>query len=337
MDRVNWSNHILEPVLITYNRSKDLQETLNRFIEAGLTNIKLHVLDNSSTDDTKSVVFEAQKIWSNLTYHCNKYNIGGNANILRAVEISSSEYSWIIGDDDAWHLENIEELSTALKNGDADIVRLGWLVSPQSRGSVLDMLNLADSEKMLFASMSMISATIIRRTLITPYLPYAYMGISDAYPQLIPIMRLVTRQPLRVYTVKQNLITHTPNTTPGYYFGDLEWYSSWFRISRFIEESRLRKMFVAEVAIYMCRKKPGSLNEFIWTIKVALNYKALGVNQWPYLLSMLAYGPGWRGRTASLMIIYAVFPMKIARLLRKIYICITGRDDKGLRFDRSRL
>jgi glycosyltransferase involved in cell wall biosynthesis len=337
METIRWNNQQLEPVLITYNRSADLQRTLNAFIEARLTDITLHVLDNASTDDTKSVVIAAQAQWPNLLYHRNQYNIGGNANILRAVEISTSEYSWILGDDDAWHIEDISELCAVLHEGTADIIRLGWLASPLSKGCIKEAVDLASTETMFFASMSMISATIIRRTIITPNLPHAYMGVSDAYPQLVPIMRTITRRPLRIYTVKRDLMTHKPSTTPGYYFGDLEWCSSWFKISRFLECSRLRKLFVGEVLTYMCRNKPGPLNEFIMLIKVALNYKALGIDQWPYLFSMIAYGTGWRGRIASLMIIYAVLPMKVATLLRKIYLFITGRKDKGLQFDQSRL
>lgn len=332
-----WDNRKLEPVLITYNRASDLQCTLDAFIDAGLTGIRLHVLDNASTDDTASVVAAAQVRWPNLTYHRNQYNIGGNANILRAVEVSASEYSWILGDDDAWHLEDISELCSVLQDAKADIIRLGWLASEESRGRMESAIDLAQKENMLFASMSMISATIIRRTIIIPNLPHAYMGVSDAYPQLVSILRTITRQPVSIYTVKQDLMTHTPSTTPGYYFGDLEWCGSWFRIGRFLENPGLRKLFIGEVVSYMCRNKPGPLNEFIRLVQIALNYKALGVDQWPYLLSMLAYGTGWRGRIAGLMVVYALLPMKVATWLRKIYLYASGRTDKGLRADRSRL
>ncbi len=336
-DLIAWDNQKLEPVLITYNRSADLQRTLAAFLEAGLTGIKLHVLDNASTDETASVVAAAQVQWPNLAYHRNAYNIGGNANILRAVEMAASEYSWIIGDDDAWQLEDISELCAVLHDGKADVIRLGWLVSPASRGKMLEAVELLEKEKMFFASLSMISATIIRRDIIKPSLPHAYMGISDAYPQLVPILRSVGQRPLQTYTVSRDLMTHTPSTTPGYYFGDLEWWSSWFRMSRFVEDKKLRRIFVAEVASYMSRNRPGFLSEFMVLVKTELNYKALGVNQWPYLLSMLAYGAGWRGRVIGLMVIYGILPMRAATWLRKIYFIVTGRSDKGLRFDRSRL
>jgi glycosyltransferase involved in cell wall biosynthesis len=336
-DPIVWDNRKLEPVLITYNRSADLQRTLTAFLEAGLTDIRLHVLDNASTDETAAVVAAAQVQWPSLTYHRNQYNIGGNANILRAVEIASSEYSWIVGDDDEWHLDDISELCAVLQGGKADVIRLGWLVSPQSRGKYLDMLGLVKSEKLFFASVSMISATIIRRSVIIAHLPHAYMGIGDAYPQLVPLLRAVTRQPLTAYSMCRDLMLHTPSTTPGYFFGDLEWYSSWFRMNRFIEDKECRTRFTSEILGYMTRNRPGWVNELLWLGKVAINYKALGVNQWPYLFSMFAYGIGWRGRIAVLMLLYLLIPMKIAAGARKLYFRVTGRTDKGLRFDRSRI
>jgi len=334
---VNWDNQKLEPVLITYNRSAELQRTLTAFIDSGLTFIKLHVLDNASTDETAAVVASAQARWPNLSYHRNITNIGGNANILRAVEISGSEYSWIIGDDDAWHLEDISELTAVLHDSKADIIRLGWLVSPQSRGRLLEAAELVEQEKMFFASLSMISATIIRRDIIKPNLPHAYMGISDAYPQLVSILRSIKQRPLLTYSVNRDLMTHTPSTTPGYYFGDLEWCSSWFRMSRFLKDRKLRQIFVHEVVSYMGRNKPGRFSEFMGVAKIALYYKALGVNQWPYLLSMLAYGEGWRGRVAGVIALYSMLPQPVATRLRKAYLFLAGKPDKGLRFDRSRL
>lgn len=332
-----WNNQKLEPVLITYNRSAELKRTLCAFLDAGLTDINLHILDNASTDNTPSIVASAQARWPNLTYHRNQYNIGGNANILRAVEISSSEYSWIVGDDDDWHLEDISELCAALADAKADIIRLGWLVSQETRAEYRDALNLVKSDKLFFASISMISATIIRRSLLIKHLPHAYMGIADSYPQLVPVLRAISQQPLLVYSVSHNLMTHTPSTTPGYFFGDLEWYSSWFRMSRFIETDDCRSLFVSEIVGYMTRERPGVFNEFLWLVKVAFNYKALGVNQWPYLFSMFAYGAGWRGRVVLLMLLYLLFPMKVAKAARKLYFRMTGRADKGLRFDKSRI
>jgi hypothetical protein len=52
---------------------------------------------------------------------------------------------------------------------------------------------------------------------------------------------------------------------------------------------------------------------------------------------MLAYGEGWRGRVAGVIAIYSMLPKPVATRLRKAYLFLAGKPDKGLRFDRSRL
>lgn len=334
---VLWDNNKLEPVLITYNRADHLEKTLQTFFDAGLSTVRLHVLDNASTDRSPDVVQKFRRRWDNLIYHRNKYNIGGNANILRAAEIPDSEYSWIIGDDDEWHLDDLGELLTVLKSGKADIIRLGWLASDSGRGKTISGMELALNEKLFFASVSMISATIIRRSIVCSHLPQAYQNTGDAYPQLVAIMRALQEAPVKVFTLSADLMTHTPNAAPGYYFGDLEWYSAWFRSSRFLNDRRLRSKFNSEVSDYFKRRKPSFLKGLDWYIKVALNYKALGINQWPYLFSMLAYGNGWRGRILLVMLAYAILPESVARQLRKLYLKSKNRQDRALKPDHSRL
>lgn len=327
---------MLEPVLITYNRASCLRKSLEAFFNTGLSGMRLHVLDNASTDNTSEVVSEFQKKWPNLKYHKNKYNIGGNGNILRAIEITDSEYCWIIGDDDDWHLQFIDELIEILCSQDADIIRLGWLVDDRNKGKYVPAMDLARTEPLFFASISMISATIIRRNIAAAHLPSAYMNIGDAYPQLVSTMLSIQEKPLTVYSTKNDLMTHTPNTAPGYYFGDLEWYAGWFRTSRFLQDKNLRIKFNGEITKYMTRDRSNK-NGCLWLIKVALNYKAQGINQFNYLLSMMAYGDGWRGRIFLVLLAYCLMPGCLAGGLRRFYRKIYKLPERTLTVDRSRL
>ncbi|MCQ8118683.1 glycosyltransferase family 2 protein [Methylomonas rosea] len=333
---IEWNNNVLAPVLITYNREKCLKSTLQKFISAGLVGIELCVLDNASTDNTSSVVADFQKIWPALKYHKNKYNIGGNGNILRAIEITDSEYCWIIGDDDDWHLQFINELIEVLSSQDADIIRLGWLVDDLNKGKYVPAMDLARTEPLFFASISMISATIIRRNIAAAHLPSAYMNIGDAYPQLVSTMLSMQDQPLMVYSTRNDLMTHTPNTAPGYYFGDLEWYAGWFRTSRFLQDKKLRIKFIGEITQYMTRDRSNK-NGCLWLVKVALNYKAQGINQFNYLLSMMAYGDGWRGRIFLVLLAYCLMPGYLAGGLRRFYRKLYKLPERTLTVDRSRL
>jgi len=162
------------------------------------------------------------------------------------------------------------------------------------------------------------------------------MNIVDAYPQLVPAILAIQQRPLLVYSTKNNIMTHTPNTAPGYYFGDLEWYLGWYRTSRFLQDKKLRIKFNGEITQYMTRGRSNK-NGCLWLIKVALNYKAQGINQFNYLLSMMAYGDGWRSRILIVLLVYCLMPGRLAQGLRKFYRKLYKLPDRTLNVDRSRL
>jgi glycosyltransferase involved in cell wall biosynthesis len=327
---------LVEPVLITYNRSVSLSETLNAFFAAGWGDNIFHVLDNASTDGTMDVVRSFQECWPNLRYHRNAWNIGGNANIMRAVEISQSEYHWVIGDDDAWFFAGADELQNVLAEKRADIIRLGWLVGDDSRGKYVFAKDLANSEKLFFSSTSMISATILRRSLVTKCLPEAYQNISNSFPQLLAVMRGAESGAL-VYSLNQNYMKHTPSNEPGYFFGDLELYASWYSTARYLKQAPLKSLFLREISYLMTMNRRGVFKQLTWFSKVALNAKGMGVPQWPYLLSMLGCGKGARAPVVLAMVAYTILPGVLARWLRLLYRKLNGMPTTNPSEARSRL
>jgi len=332
-----WPNDLCEPVIITYNRADELEKTLAAFAACKDKQMICHVLDNCSTDETAVVVAKWQAEWPGLRYHRNAYNIGGNANTLRALELSNATYSWVIGDDDVWHLEHIDLLIQALNAQKADIIRLGWLVSDACAGKTMDAAQLFQEESFFFASLSMISATIVRRDIMTAHLNWAYQNIACSYPQLVPCIRTFQNRPMQVHNLAQALITHTPSNEPGYFLGDLEWYVGWFKTARFFTDAQQQKAFIAEIVHYMIRPKQGKGAEFFWLLKVALNAKAQGISQWQYLVELLLIGKGWRLRLLGLIPLYLCFPGKLARWARRLYFYMKKKEWKELQYDHSRL
>ena len=67
----------LEIFLITYNRAKKLENTLNQIFaeNSPVKNFDITVIDNNSTDSTREVVIKFQTLNGNLKYEKNKYNI----------------------------------------------------------------------------------------------------------------------------------------------------------------------------------------------------------------------------------------------------------------------
>ncbi len=334
-----WNNALLEPVLITFNRADHLEATLTAFLTAGLTSMRLHVLDNGSTDNTPEVVRNFQHVWSNLQYHRNIYNIGGNANILRSVELSNSVYHWCIGDDDQWLLENIAELITVLAKNQADIIRLGWLAAEHSRAKVISLPTLMAQEQLFFASVSMISATILRRSLVTAHLTPAYANISNFYPQLIPLIVNASNVNINVYTLKQDLIIHTPSSDAGYFMGDLEWYTVWYKTGLFFKDKTQRVHFNHETLHYikvMSAHKATRVPVWLFLIRQTLNAKSFGISQARYLVEIFLYGVGVRKNYWLAALSYLLLPGFVAKGLRRLYIKLYKLPVSVMQRDESR-
>ncbi len=333
----NWNNELCEPVIISYNRSAQLDKTLSAFYQIAHSGMRMHVLDNASTDNTEALVKTWQSKWPNLIYHKNSYNIGGNANIFRSLELTQSEYSWTIGDDDAWYLENLSLLITALASRKADIIRLGWLVARDEQAELISANQLIHKESFFFSSVSMISATIIRRELMTKALPYAYHNIANAYPQLAPILVALNSKDLVVYSLGKALMVHQPSMLPGYHFGDLEWYMGWFAIAALLKSKQQQVVFRKEILRYMTKPQKSMFHGFSFLLKVSINFKAFGVNQGKYLAKLFIMGEGLRLGIFVISLIYALTPKFLAKTLQRIYYKSKGKSYPELKQDRSRI
>ena len=89
--------------------------------------------------------------------------------------------------------------------------------------------------------------------------------------------------------MQKDLMTHTPSQEPGYFAGDFEWYAGCIDESLFQQKNLQKEICAKKFLIkHMCRHQPGLIREQVYQTKVLLYYKSFGMNQWPYLLSMLA-------------------------------------------------
>ena len=108
----------LEIFLITFNRASRLEKTLKQLLDedSPIKDFSITVIDNNSTDNTASVVKKYQSVKPNLLYEKNKYNIGGNANIVKAFYKASKEYVWILADNDNYSWSNWSQVEKEINN-----------------------------------------------------------------------------------------------------------------------------------------------------------------------------------------------------------------------------
>lgn len=100
----------LEIFVVTYNRAKMLQETLETICKQTAQGFDIIVLDNASTDNTKEAVEEIKNKYShrNIKFVSNEKNIGASANGDKAMAMTSKEYALIFHDDDLMHPDYVK-------------------------------------------------------------------------------------------------------------------------------------------------------------------------------------------------------------------------------------
>lgn len=116
----------LEIIIITYNRCKKLSKLSSDIfaIDSPIRDCSITYIDNHSTDDTKKYLNELSIKHKNINYIRNKYNIGGSANVVKAIEITSKKYFWILCDDDRLDFTHWKYIEEALKSDNYDIIQL---------------------------------------------------------------------------------------------------------------------------------------------------------------------------------------------------------------------
>ena len=112
----------LEIFLITYNRIEKLKYTLKKILESPIKDFDIKILDNFSDDGTKEFCDKFAKQYKNFVYIRNKINLGISGNIIRAMELASKKWLWILCDDDDFDWNNWNEIEQALDSDDYDIV-----------------------------------------------------------------------------------------------------------------------------------------------------------------------------------------------------------------------
>ena len=116
----------LQITLITYNRNVLAAETVARLIEQLSERAQLLILDNYSdvpVEDTLRPLVQTHKNrqWIRMLRH--RSNIGADANVMRALELSGAPWTWLLCDDDlpdSGAIAKILELTE--KNPDASFI-----------------------------------------------------------------------------------------------------------------------------------------------------------------------------------------------------------------------
>lgn len=170
--------------LVTYNRVAMLERTLRQILDEAspVRDCAITVLNNHSTDGTAALVNGFCRDHRNVELITHAKNIGGNANICRAMELADREYYWILGDDDLYDFSNWNAAEEAMERGE-DVILLSRYLLPDA---------IKDDIAYQLVQATFISGTILRTSLVTDsVLTEAYNSIYTLFPQIVPILNRV--------------------------------------------------------------------------------------------------------------------------------------------------
>jgi abequosyltransferase len=101
----------------TYNRAAFLEEAVMSILSQSQDGIEIVISDNCSQDETSEVVSKLRQKHSHIKYFRWDENMGADLNYLKAVELATGEYCWLLGSDDALIQGAISRVLAEIKNG----------------------------------------------------------------------------------------------------------------------------------------------------------------------------------------------------------------------------
>lgn len=232
----------LEIGVITYNRAEKVRSVLEQLAESPFRRCVIHVLDNCSGDHTSQVCKGFLERLPRMNYVRHRVNIGACANYLRAIELCTGEYSWILCDDDRYDFSLAGDICEQIALGRADLISVGvetHSLRPGWLGNAHDCAMTQD----YFLSHSFTPSLIFRGVLFdSPNFIKAYDNSETLFPQIAFVCN-VAQLRKTIYISREKVIRKS--NTIGY--PPLRFISGWLRCCGTLPDATLRRRALGAV------------------------------------------------------------------------------------------
>jgi len=228
----------LEIVLITYNRYKDLDNTLKQFLYSPFSKCKITILDNCSDDKTPEINAKYQKLFPNMNIIRHVKNIGGNPNILRAVETSRSLYTWVICDDDNYDFSDCSDVINAVNSEKYDLISPGSCEYDWELGLSTSVKKLIEMGSNYFLDRLFIPSVIFKTELFDSLcLIKGYQNAHNFFP-FFPFFVKSLENNFSIYISKKKIIKVGTHNTSS--FSNIYFIAGWINSCALIKNKNIR-------------------------------------------------------------------------------------------------
>jgi glycosyltransferase involved in cell wall biosynthesis len=230
---------ILSIYVITYNRAAKLVQTLKDVIESPLGTCNITVFDNCSTDETQAEFQRNFSTRDNVRCIRNTVNIGAAANTILPLINSTTEYTWVLCDDDYLDFTSIADVVTQLQTKTLDLILVGGHSEDLRLGAGLSGTprELMRAGVNYYRDTSFLPSTIYRTSFARRYIATCYSYCHFMYPQMALAFGAVSTG-ARTYVSQHRLVTASIGTQSYSAYQQLGW---WFGLSETISDTNDRK------------------------------------------------------------------------------------------------
>ncbi|MDD2898845.1 MAG: glycosyltransferase family 2 protein [Desulfuromonadaceae bacterium] len=309
---------ILSIFVITYNRCNFLENTLNQLAKSPFSACSITILDNCSTDSTPAVCSLFRDLFPVYSVIRHAINIGGNANYLRAVEMSRTPYTWVVCDDDDFDFSDCTDVMEALECGSFDFIYLG---SPSQqeweRGLVTTAHTIIARGSKYYSGLTYMPSLIFRTSCFdSDCMVKAYRLINCLYPHFELLNRSI-KDDFRIYVAKRLIFIRNELNSSGFY--PLFWYASWVTACQTIQDPSIRYRTIDQAT----EQKGYYKSLGFW---IALEKSQRNRFFYKRIIDILS-GYNWRQRIAFLPMLPVVIiplPKSLLGVLRRIVYRMSG-------------
>jgi abequosyltransferase len=141
-------NPLISICIPTYNRELLLREGLVRLIsQIRRYSIPIYISDNASEDNTERMVMKLKVDYEYIFYKKNEINLGLDRNVECVLKMSTTKYSWLLGDDDRIVTEAIALVLDAIQTNRYALVVVNGGSKPMNFGRVRSIESREYSDK----------------------------------------------------------------------------------------------------------------------------------------------------------------------------------------------
>jgi hypothetical protein len=181
---------LLTIAIPTFDRNADLARTVRVLLPQLRPGVLLVIRDNASPVPVSETLAPLVDGNESVEVVRNRFNIGGDANVLRCIETCQTEWLWVLGDDDLPAPDAVDRIALDIQSAHPSLICVNYRCELHDRKDALELKGMDDFLRRMdsLSNVLFLSSNIYRAPALQEQLRLAYTYSSSHMPQVIALM-----------------------------------------------------------------------------------------------------------------------------------------------------